>query len=156
MALVHFVCKETTGLESLFLISKSNCAFANFKDEEACNESQHKLHDAKFQTVRLVCRLRKGSADDSPTQANDPTTVTQVTTEVETRSDEASSAESPAFTEPAPSSDEGRKDRFFILKSLMTEDLDTSMSTGVWATQSHNEELLNAAFKVTFAPTTFL
>src|SRR5690606_10031518 len=61
MNLVDHVCKETPGLDSLFLISKSNCAFANFKDEQTCIAAQRKLHDSRFQTVRLVSRLRKNA-----------------------------------------------------------------------------------------------
>lgn len=41
-----------------------------------------------------------------------------------------------------------QKDKFFILKSLTVEDLELSASTGIWATQSHNEDALNNAFKV--------
>lgn len=63
MNLVHHVCKEASGLESLFLISKSNCAFANFKDESSCAAAQQKLHESKFQTVRLVSRLRKSTVE---------------------------------------------------------------------------------------------
>src|SRR3954462_8986457 len=62
MNLVLHVCKEAPGLESLFLISKSNCAFANFKDEETSFAAQAKIHDSRFQTVRLVSRLRRSSA----------------------------------------------------------------------------------------------
>ncbi|XDG06994.1 hypothetical protein ABKA04_006609 [Annulohypoxylon sp. FPYF3050] len=51
MSLVQHVCKEAPGLESLFLISKSNCAFANFKDEQSCIGAQQKLHDSKFQSM---------------------------------------------------------------------------------------------------------
>ncbi|PKS11829.1 hypothetical protein jhhlp_001123 [Lomentospora prolificans] len=39
------------------------------------------------------------------------------------------------------------KERYFILKSLTVEDLEMSVRNGIWATQSHNEETLNAAFK---------
>ena len=63
MSLVHHVCKEADGLESLFLISKSNCAFANFRDEQSCSAAQRKLHDSKFMTVRLVSRLRKSTVE---------------------------------------------------------------------------------------------
>ena len=41
-----------------------------------------------------------------------------------------------------------RKDMFFVLKSLTVEDLELSARTGIWATQSHNEETLNRAFEV--------
>ncbi|KAJ7790719.1 YT521-B-like domain-containing protein [Mycena leptocephala] len=37
--------------------------------------------------------------------------------------------------------------RFFILKSLTREDLDLSVRTGVWATQRHNEGILDRAFR---------
>lgn len=39
-------------------------------------------------------------------------------------------------------------DKFFILKSLTIEDLNASVRTGKWATQSHNEKKLNEAFQV--------
>lgn len=41
-----------------------------------------------------------------------------------------------------------KQDKFFILKSLTMEDLELSVRTGIWATQSHNEETLNHSFKV--------
>ncbi|KAM0265412.1 hypothetical protein ACHAQJ_000254 [Trichoderma viride] len=63
MSLVRHVSKETAGLESLFLIAKSNCAFANFKDEASCITAQLKLHESRFQSVRLVSRLRKNEVD---------------------------------------------------------------------------------------------
>ncbi|KAF7300295.1 hypothetical protein HMN09_00912600 [Mycena chlorophos] len=37
--------------------------------------------------------------------------------------------------------------RYFILKSLTREDLDLSVSTGLWATQKHNEGVLDRAFR---------
>jgi hypothetical protein len=39
------------------------------------------------------------------------------------------------------------RERYFILKSLTVEDLDLSVKTGVWATQSHNEQMLANAYK---------
>jgi hypothetical protein len=52
--------------------------------------------------------------------------------------------------------DEGREgsystrvpNRYFILKSLTVEDLGISRQSGIWATQTHNEENLNRAFEV--------
>lgn len=41
--------------------------------------------------------------------------------------------------------------RYFILKSLTTDDLDISVDRGVWATQPHNEASLNRAFKTSSA-----
>jgi|TARA_R110002003_G_scaffold97_33_gene7998 hypothetical protein len=38
--------------------------------------------------------------------------------------------------------------RYFIVKSLTLQDLELSVRNGIWATQSHNEEALNKAFRV--------
>lgn len=167
MSLVHHVCKETEGLESLFLISKSNCAFANFKDEQSCSAAQRKLHDSKFMTVRLVSRLRKstvegpagvtaptGPASSAPQAGGAPETSVLGGDGQETReNDVATNAPSTTGSEtaaPAPLVNGGssQRDRFFVLKSLTVEDLELSVRTNVWATQSHNEEALNSAFKV--------
>lgn len=147
-------------MESLFLISKSNCAFANFKDEPRCVAAQQKLHDSKFQTVRLVSRLRKSTVEGAtgvtaPTgpaaavpsaaapqeQASDDTPPPDVEAS-ETTNDQ------PPHPKPVPIDVSAQKDRFFILKSLTVEDLELSVRTGIWATQSHNEDVLNGAFRV--------
>lgn len=159
MSLVHHVCKETTGLESLFLISKSNCAFANFKDEETCSAAQQKLHDSKFQSVRLVSRLRKSTVEGAtgvtaPTGPSVATTTKtdQVSDATPMQSGSPNPADEPTTTmtpkaEPAEETTP-QKDKFFILKSLTVEDLELSVRTGIWATQAHNEDALNSAFKV--------
>jgi hypothetical protein len=170
MSLVHHTCKETDGLESLFLISKSNCAFANYKDDKSCSAAQQKLHDSKFMSVRLVSRLRKSTVEGpagvtAPTGPAASAPQAGVTQEASTSGgdgDEAkelngsTAAGTPATSTPevitvAPLAVDGgslHKDRFFVLKSLTVEDLDLSVRTNIWATQSHNEEALNAAFKV--------
>ncbi|GKT40007.1 zinc finger CCCH domain-containing protein [Colletotrichum spaethianum] len=157
MHLVHHVCKEASGLESLFLISKSNCAFANFKDEHTCVTAQQKLHDSKFQSVRLVSRLRKstvegatgvtaptGPAASSGSQTPHDATTQPATTENPT--EDAVSETNEVKPVAAGVETTPQKDKFFILKSLTVEDLELSVRTGIWATQSHNEETLNAAF----------
>ena len=40
------------------------------------------------------------------------------------------------------------KRRFFVMKSLATEDLEVSVLNGRWVTQEHNETALNEAFVV--------
>ncbi|KAF7552193.1 hypothetical protein G7046_g7494 [Stylonectria norvegica] len=162
MSLVHHVCKEASGLESLFLISKSNCAFANFKDEKACIAAQQKLHDSKFQTVRLVSRLRKSTVEGA-TGVTAPTGPALSTIGPPTQNDEqqettphdigdvedtSPASEQSGLAKPGVDGEvTSQKDKFFILKSLTVEDLDLSVRTGIWATQSHNEEALNNAFK---------
>ncbi|KAK0628132.1 YT521-B-like domain-containing protein [Bombardia bombarda] len=165
MSLVHHVCKEASGLESLFLISKSNCAFANFKDEQACTLAQRKLHDSKFQSVRLVSRLRKSTVEGAtgvtaptgPAASTPPASVAihepDITWEVEAGEEGTDSSTPPALsvddsktTNTSIDNNPLQKDRFFILKSLTVEDLELSVRTNIWATQSHNEETLNKAF----------
>ncbi|KAK1598014.1 YT521-B-like domain-containing protein [Colletotrichum navitas] len=157
MHLVHHVCKEANGLESLFLISKSNCAFANFKDEHTCMTAQQKLHDSKFQSVRLVSRLRKSTVEGAtgvtaPTGpaassgSQTPHDATPQLADKENASEEATSETNEAKTVTTAVETASQKDKFFILKSLTVEDLELSVRTGIWATQSHNEETLNSAF----------
>lgn len=160
MSLVHHVCKVAPGLESLFLISKSNCAFANFKDEPTCVDAQQKLHDSKFQSVRLVSRLRKSTVEGAggATAPTGPSVTNPATSASNGEADSVSPSEpdSPNLSStetPQPKANNGgmngtQQDKFFVLKSLTAEDLELSVQTGIWATQSHNEETLNNAFKV--------
>ena len=161
MSLVLHVCKEAPGLESLFLISKSNCAFANFKDEATCAAAQQKIHDSKFQIVRLVSRLRRSSIGTAsgvavptgpaalapplnPGLARTPSPDADATA--------IESEESPGAAEKPEIkvAEEIPKDKFFVVKSLTVEDLELSVRNGIWATQSHNEEALNKAYQVCF------
>ncbi|KAK8088130.1 hypothetical protein PG997_003091 [Apiospora hydei] len=145
MSLVYHVCQEASGLESLFLISKSNCAFANFKDEQSCVTAQQKLHDSKFQSVRLVSRLRKSTVEGTAGQTA-PTGPAATSPHVQVAPDEAvedppeTNAES--HTTPDKWPDEHRE-----APAGDVEDLELSVRNGVWATQSHNEEALNDAYK---------
>lgn len=46
------------------------------------------------------------------------------------------------------------KEKYFIVKSLTLQDLESSVRNGIWATQSHNEDVLNNAYEVSPLPTT--
>lgn len=168
----HFSRDATTDIESLFLISKSNCAFVNYRSEKACSDAMARFHDSRFHGVRLVCRLRRGTGSSSavgtPTvetaddemgtavagygpakrglsRANDPESPTIVGGSHDpSASNEKSDAvaESNKDTQRAP-------ERYFIVKSLTVQDLESSMRTGVWATQNHIESLLNHAYENT-------
>lgn len=140
----------TTQIESVFLISKSNCAFVNYKTEAACNEAMQKFHDSRFQGVRLVCRLRRNSSPgDIETDGNVEISIPAPIREL---SDSLSEVEPEAVSEvdtsskPTEATTKRGKDRYFIVKSLTLEDLDTSVSNGIWATQTHNEVALNEAY----------
>ncbi|PHH69917.1 hypothetical protein CDD82_7435 [Ophiocordyceps australis] len=152
MSLVHHVCKETTGLESVFLISKSNCAFANFKDDKTCLAAQQTLHDSRYETVRLVSRLRKSTVEGVAglTAPTGPALPPGDSTRGASPNSTSSSCLSPPAKPKASAAvvdGHAHQDRFFILKSLTLEDLELSVQTGIWATQSHNEDTLNNAFK---------
>jgi hypothetical protein len=159
MTLVQHVCKETVGLESLFLISKSNCAFANFKDETSCAAAQAKVHDSRFQTVRLVSRLRRSSVGSvtgtsistGPAALSPPSEPSA--TETPSPSSESRPQEAVDASDATVKSEELRlpKDKYFVVKSLTVEDLELSVRNGIWATQSHNEDTLNKAYEVSLA-----
>lgn len=122
--------------------------------------AQQKLHDSKFQSVRLVSRLRKSTVEGATgvTAPTGPAIVMNLVSKNEQPldllpSDVGSSSlavEQVTQLQPSPLGEveTAQKDKFFILKSLTVEDLELSVRTGIWATQSHNEESLNSAFKV--------
>ncbi|KAG6273187.1 hypothetical protein E4U49_001160 [Claviceps purpurea] len=146
MALLDHVCKETQGLESLLLIPKSQCAFTNYKDEATCSAARQRLDNSEFQSVRLISRLRKNAArcrSRSSASTGQTTTRTERMIEAPTKPAEASSSGRHA----RQTNKQNTVDKFFILKSLTIEDLDASVRTGKWATQSHNEKELNEAFQ---------
>ncbi|KAL5335249.1 YT521-B-like domain-containing protein [Aspergillus crustosus] len=139
----HFSQDATKDLESVFLISRSNCAFVNYKTEEACIKALSRFHDTRLRGARLVCRVRRGLMSPGPHS------------EFTGLSDQPSIREAEEMTKQNISEDEGRKgsystrapNRYFILKSLAVEDLEISWQSGIWATQTHNEENLNRAFE---------
>lgn len=154
MSLVAHVCKETVGLESLFLISKSNCAFANFKDEATCSAAQAKLHDSRFQTVRLVSRLRRNSTGPAksiptgPAALNPPSVSALGAPSVDGPPVTAGVDGESSNTSQPDGSAAALRDKYFVVKSLTVEDLELSVRNGIWATQSHNEDVLNQAYQV--------
>lgn len=155
----HFSRDATTDIESVFLISKSNCAFVNYKSESSCAAAMTRFHDSRFQGVRLVCRLRRGSSPaqgvTNPTtpgglSPGDTETAEEITGEGISGDEQTQQPEDlieeTSVTKPTES--EKAKEKFFVVKSLTVEDLERSVSSGIWATQAHNEEALNKAYKV--------
>lgn len=153
----HFSRGFKDTIESLFLISKSNCAFVNFRTEAACAAAMERFHDSRFQNVRLVCRLRRSSAPPSsgiptgPAALAPPSAQSQTAFEAITQNREISSrAEEQAQAEPSQEGATTSKaaNKYFVLKSLTVEDMELSVRNGIWATQAHNEDALNKAFEV--------
>lgn len=148
----HFSREATDDILSVFLISKSNCAFVNYKTEESCAAAMTRFHDNRFQGVRLVCRLRRSSGNPVPGVPTGPpavsapqSSVAAPSAQLESPPQETSSSGEAKGEKPTMS---GAKDKYFIVKSLTVEDLELSVRNGVWATQSHNEEALNKAYEV--------
>lgn len=164
--LKNFFSREATkDIESIFLISKSNCAFVNYRTEAACAAAMSRFHDSRFHGVRLVCRLRRGSAT-ATTTATSSTEALAVATEsgppTEDGAKSTDDAVSPIIvvgSTNTPKAQSGTTDsytsqgnfkvpeKFFIVKSLTLQDLESSVRNRVWATQSHNEDALNRAFR---------
>ena len=148
----HFSRDATNDIESVFLISKSNCAFVNYKTEAACAAAMTRFHDSRFSGVRLVCRLRRitanpaGSSPGGLTTPAAPTAEGQTTVEAGTTSREEPVRAQEINRQPA--SGDQVNDKYFIVKSLTVEDLELSARNGIWATQAHNEETLNKAYEV--------
>lgn len=161
----HFSRDATEDIESLFLISKSNCAFVNYKTEAACIAAMNRFHDSRFHGVRLVCRLRRGSTIGSSSLAPPVPDAPDTPSSGESIKEPPSPAEtkepsSPTIVASGPPATGGTRDatavasgeaasiaeKYFIVKSLTVQDLEASVRNGIWATQSHNEVVLNRAF----------
>lgn len=188
------------GVTSIFLISRSNCAFVNFDTEGSLQRAITKLNGQQLRPQdrrcpRLVCRARRREDDlragvggqrgmgvhteyvrklrqkerekakEPPSSSmDDDKSITSNASEISIQSQ----------LPPSPSDEEMMKEksstakarsvssyastnssfltrhfpkRFFILKSLTRYDLDLSVERGLWATQKHNEVVLDQAFR---------
>ncbi|KAL5524411.1 hypothetical protein ACEPAF_9551 [Sanghuangporus sanghuang] len=192
---------DTSGVQSVFLIARSNCAFVNYASEEYLAAAVQRFNGIPLRPgdprcPRLVCRVRgkdedlragvgaqrgtgvhtrwvreqrerareqqdkraaknEGALTDTETSASEPpgtplsTAVTESGTEASTQS---SGRPPPHHSSSSGSTTSGFLShyfpkRYFILKSLTQYDLDLSVEKGVWATQPHNETVLNQAFR---------
>ena len=154
----HFSKNATKEIESVFLISKSNCAFVNYKSEAACAEAMTRFHDSRFQGVRLVCRLRRGSAPTSSATLVSPPSSAMSAEGIELKAPstaglipqvgEQEQLDEKNVDGETTSTVPKVKEKFFVVKSLTVEDLDLSVRNGIWATQAHNEAALNKAYEV--------
>lgn len=158
----HFSRDATADIQSLFLISKTNCAFVNYRSEAACVAAMNRFHDSRFHGVRLVCRLRRDSTGTAGTATvgkapivTDALTLEDISNgigdDVATPIIVRGSPAAPpmANKQAKPSSDKSVTkvlEKFFIVKSLTLQDLEASVRNGMWATQSHNETTLDKAY----------
>ncbi|KAI9714485.1 MAG: hypothetical protein M1820_000446 [Bogoriella megaspora] len=155
----HFSRDATQDIESLFLISKSNCAFVNYRTEASCVAAMHRFHDSRFNGVRLVCRLRRSSTPSSGVPTGPAAMATGSSTNQRPSSDgdqgeQFGNAEPQRLEQPVEEPSERKTDseakvpeKYFVVKSLTLQDLEASVRNGIWATQAHNESALNKAFE---------
>lgn len=174
----HFSREATNDIESLFLISKSNCAFVNYRTEAACTAAMGRFQDSRFHGVRLVCRLRRGTPTEGSFSSTTPDSSTPESSNELGRSGrkpllratsgpvivDSSSSQSPkkeiqhdgddgvdgadGVSKTGDQSAARVPEKYFVVKSLTLQDLEASVRSGVWATQSHNEVALNHAYEV--------
>ena len=141
----HFSRDATKDILSVFLM-RTNSAFVNYRSREATVEAVKRFDGTLLSgaNVPLRCKVRDTAADRQGPVASMTSTQSAVDAINQNR---AMSARATTATQ-SHSTLERPGDKFFILKSLTREDLHTSVRDGVWATQPHNEEGLNHAFRV--------
>ncbi|CAA7262846.1 unnamed protein product [Cyclocybe aegerita] len=191
---------EDAGVMSIFLISRSSCAFVNYENEEFLHEAIKMFNGVPLRAndprcARLVCRVRRKDDDlkagvggqrgmgmhtryvrEQKGKAREgASSDVSASDDLSTSPTSISSRLAAAISTVSISSDEGEHRRgvhakhssssgsytstnssfltrhfprrYFILKSLTQSDLDLSVRTGLWATQKHNEEILDQAFR---------
>ncbi|KAJ7274010.1 YT521-B-like domain-containing protein [Mycena rebaudengoi] len=193
-----------SGVMSIFLISRSSCAFVNYETEPHLQTAITRfngvpLRPADPRCARLVCRVRRKdddlragvggqrgigmhtrwvkakkakATDESSSQSasDEPTTPSSGSDAMLATMSSLSISSSEEGHEPSrpPARPQGSgtsgssgsyastnssflqrhfPQRYFILKSLTRDDLDLSVQTGFWATQKHNEGILDRAFR---------
>ena len=141
----------------MFLISKSNCAFVNYRTDAACAAAMNRFHDSRFHGVRLVCRLRR--TPGSPSNGVPVGPAAFISSAVQSQTAIESIAQNREVSSKAEESAKAglnmdgelstrRTETYFIMKSLTVEDMELSLRNNIWATQAHNEDALNNAFEV--------
>ncbi|KAJ7705023.1 YT521-B-like domain-containing protein [Mycena rosella] len=199
---VDGISSNSSGVLSIFLISRSSCAFVNYETEAHLHGAIERfngvpLRAADPRCARLVCRVRRKDDDlragvggqrgmgmhtrwvkakverdaaadkdaDRDEQSDSGTSSSDAARSMSALSLSSSGSEHRGGRPPPRPAGSGSgsgssfastnssllqrhfPQRFFILKSLTRDDLDLSVRTGVWATQKHNEGVLDRAFR---------
>lgn len=137
----HFSQGATNEIESVRLLSQTNCAFINFSSQRACSDAVRRHDRQLFQGYRLVCRFRGDI------------TVRNSRLETEPGLGHTSVSHSPVsntqLLQPPPNELPSDKvsTKYFILKSLTVGDLEASVRNGSWNPQIHHQDALNEAFE---------
>ncbi|KAF8803439.1 hypothetical protein BYT27DRAFT_6738786 [Phlegmacium glaucopus] len=189
------------GVVSVFLISRSNCAFINFESENCLLGAISRfngvpLRASDVRCARLVCRVRRKDDDlkagvggqrgtgmhtrwvkeqkqktqektkhdqsaPSVSGHSSPSSIVEQLANwipnISLSGDESGLGQDPHAKRSSTSDSYSSSNsnflarhfpkRYFILKSLTQHDLDLSVQTGVWATQKHNEGILDQSYR---------
>ncbi|KAI0648191.1 YT521-B-like domain-containing protein [Trametes meyenii] len=190
------------GVSSIFLISRSNCAFVNFHSEPHLQAAIRHFNGLPLRPndprcPRLVCRVRAreddlkagvgaqrgagmhvrwvrdkrerereaarrqstSSSERVTTPSSSPTDAAHMMGSLSLSSDDEGGRGHHRKVEPHSSSSGSYAStnssiltayfpkRYFILKSLTQFDLGLSVEKGLWATQRHNEGILDQAYR---------
>ncbi|KAI8994182.1 YT521-B-like domain-containing protein [Trametes punicea] len=190
------------GVSSIFLISRSNCAFVNFQSEAHLQAAIKHFNGLPLRPndprcPRLVCRVRAreddlkagvggqrgvgihvrwvrdkkerereaarrrsmSSSEHVTSPSSSPTDPAHMIGSLSLSSDDEGGHGRRRKPEPHSSSSGSYAStnssiltayfpkRYFILKSLTQFDLDLSVEKGLWATQRHNEGILDQAYR---------
>ncbi|KAJ3880137.1 YT521-B-like domain-containing protein [Lentinula edodes] len=186
---------SSSGVISIFLISRSSCAFVNYENEAKLHAAIAKFNGVPLRShdprcPRLVCRVRKVDDDlkagvggqrgvgmhakwlrdqremakgkKKATDLSDHSDLDDSNSSIAALSASVSSDDDtrPPFVKGTHSNSSGSyastnsslltrhfPKRYFILKSLSQYDLDLSVRENLWATQKHNEGILDQAYR---------
>ncbi|CAK5276083.1 unnamed protein product [Mycena citricolor] len=160
---------ESSAVESIFIISRSNCAFVNYVSEAGLATAILRFDGSALRRdgrlPKLVCRIRKQTDDlragvggqrgmglhrqwvrDSEKRSEPQLERPELATTNGGKPNSSDSFGSNASTSSSFLTTHFPR-RFFIMKSLTQDDVDLSTRTGIWATQKHNEGILDQAFR---------
>ncbi|KAL1758370.1 YT521-B-like domain-containing protein [Schizophyllum commune] len=196
-------CENTTGVVSIFPISRSNCAVVNYYGQDPLEEAIERFNGAQLcpndpRYPGFVCCVRKvdnnlkagvgaqrgmsihskwirdqnknklkagppsvASASSAASEDAPPTTPSSASGDVVAGMSNLSMSSDDQFATTGLKTNSSGSytstkssllashlpKRYFIPKSLTQYDLDLSVERGVWATQKHNEGILDQAYR---------
>lgn len=91
----HFATGATKDIQSVFLITKTGCAFVNYKSETACHEAIQRFDQQQFRGNRLVCRIRRNAANGKAGSVGSAPSISEVPSLKLSSSEGSSSKEFP-------------------------------------------------------------
>ncbi|KAJ3280117.1 hypothetical protein HK104_000899, partial [Borealophlyctis nickersoniae] len=124
-------------IESIANLTRSRCAFLNLRSKSAVDLAVTRYNNTILNGCLIVCRPRLSTSSPS---------VSPSVTPPQTRGAKILSEYTALNSGVEKSGTYQFEDRYFIMKSLSTGDLDIARRTGYWATQLKNEPILNKAF----------